>query len=317
MSSLLARFAENAFWMARYVERVENLARLLDVNETFARDAHGVREWRPILQLHSDEKAFFEHYQKADARSVVRFYITDRRNPNSIASALYSARENARSLRHLISLETWSQLNVFWNRVNGLRARDLALSNLSRLCGQIKEGCHQHSGIAGNTMYRDQVWLFYRLGVMVERCDQTTRLVDIKFHALAPRDSSTAVDAGQWNALLRSASAYHGYRRVFPRQMTPATVSGFILFNPHFPRSITACVGEIRQLVGALLDEPELARVKFPMFTLNALEKLRYPQSQDVEAARMHAFLDDVQLKLIHLNEDIATVFFHADARAA
>jgi uncharacterized alpha-E superfamily protein len=316
LSSLLARFAENAFWTARYMERAENLARILDVNETFARDAQGVQEWRPILQLHSDEEAFFKLYKKADAGSVVRFYIADRRNSNSIAFSLRAARENARSLRHLISLETWSQLNVTWNWVNGLRARDLALTNLSRLCGQIKERCHQHSGIAGNTMYRDQVWLFYRLGTLIERCDQTTRLVDIKFHTLAPQDS-TAVDVGQWNALLRSASAYHGYRRVFPRQMTPATVSRFILFDPHFPRSITSCVGEIRALIGELLDEPELAHAKFPMFQINALEKLRYPQSRDIEAAKMHAFLDDVQLKLIRLTEDIANVFFQSEARAA
>ena len=125
MSSLLARFAENAFWMARYVERVENLARILDVNETFARDAQGVQEWRPILQLHSDEEAFFEHYKTADAKSVVRFYIIDRRNPNSIVNAIHGARENARSLRHLISLETWTQLNTFWNWASGLRARDV------------------------------------------------------------------------------------------------------------------------------------------------------------------------------------------------
>ncbi len=319
MSSLLARFAENAFWMARYVERVENLARILDVNETFARDAQGVQEWRPILQLHSDEEAFFEHYKTADAKSVVRFYIIDRRNPNSIVNAIHGARENARSLRHLISLETWTQLNTFWNWASGLRARDVSLNNLSRLCGQIKEGCELHTGIARNTMYRDQVWLFYRLGAMIERCDQTTRLVDIKYHAMTPLEESagSAVDVGQWNALLRSVAGYHGYRRVFPRQMTPATVSRFILFDPHFPRSITFCVGEMRNLIHQLLDQQELAEVQFPMYAVNALSKMRYPSRSDIEAKKMNAFLDDVQVKLIRLTEDVATVFFQAESRAA
>ncbi|MEQ9642204.1 MAG: alpha-E domain-containing protein [Alphaproteobacteria bacterium] len=319
MSSLLARFAENAFWMARYVERVENLARILDVNETFARDAHGVQEWRPILRLHSDEEVFFEHYKVADAKSVVRFYTIDRRNPNCIVNAIHGARENARSLRHLISLETWTQINTFWNWAADLRAHDLSLNNLSRLCSQIKEGCELHTGIARNTMYRDQVWLFYQLGELIERCDQTTRLVDIKYHALTPLTESAGspVDVGQWNALLRSVAGYHGYRRIFPRQMTPATVSRFILFDPHFPRSMTFCVGDIRELIHDLLNQEELAQAKFPMFAVNALEKMRYPKHSDIEPAKMHAFLDDVQVKLMDLTKDIDTVFFQSETRAA
>jgi uncharacterized alpha-E superfamily protein len=305
--------------MARYVERAENLARILDVNETFARDSQGVQDWRPILQLHSDEASFAKLYRQPDAKSVVRFYIIDRRNPNSIAFCVQAARENARSLRHLISLEMWQQLNVFWNRVSALQARDLNLANLSRLCGEIKEACQLHAGIAEKTMYRDQDWLFYRLGSYIERCDQTTRLVDIKYHALLPRPEAvgTPVDVSQWNALLRSAAAYHGYRRVFPRQMTPASVSRFILFDPHFPRSITSCVGAVRQVLGELLSEEELVSVSFPMHSMNALERLRYPSRTDIEPERMHAFLDAVQLRLIHLTEDIDATFFQTPVRGA
>jgi uncharacterized alpha-E superfamily protein len=129
------------------------------------------------------------------------------------------------------------------------------LSDLSRLCGQIKEGCQLHYGIANGTLYRDQIWAFYRIGTFIELCDQTTRLVDIKYHSLLPRasDVGTALDVSQWNALLRSASAYHGYRRVYPQKMTPMTVAGFILLDPRFPRSIPHCVREIRQGVASLL----------------------------------------------------------------
>jgi uncharacterized alpha-E superfamily protein len=222
--------------MARYMERAENLARILEVNETFARDERGANDWLPILKLHRDEESFFERYKKATSQDVVRFYIIDAENPNSIFSSVRAARENARSIRHLISLETWVQLNVFYNWVAGLTKRNLRLSEISRLCTRIKEGVQLHSGIVTGTLYRDQVWSFHRLGVFTELADQVTRLIDIKYHALLPswKDVGSPVDIAQWNALLRSASAYHGYRRVFPSGMTPTTVAGFILLNPRF-----------------------------------------------------------------------------------
>jgi uncharacterized alpha-E superfamily protein len=132
--------------MARYMERAENLARILDVNETFARDAQGANDWLPILKLHRDEEATSEN--------VVRFYILDAENPNSIIYSVKAARENARSIRHLISLETWTQLNVFYNWVDSLTDRNLRLTELSRLCGRIKEGVQLHSGIVTGTLYR-------------------------------------------------------------------------------------------------------------------------------------------------------------------
>ena len=140
--------------MARYMERAENLARILDVNETFARDAQGANDWLPILKLHRDEEAFFERYKRATSENVVRFYILDAENPNSIIYSVKAARENARSIRHLISLETWTQLNVFYNWVDSLPDRNLRLTELSRLCGRIKEGVQLHSGIVTGTLYR-------------------------------------------------------------------------------------------------------------------------------------------------------------------
>ena len=133
--------------MARYMERAENLARILAVNETFARDERGANDWLPILKLHRDEEAFFERYKKATSEGVVRFYIIDAENPNSIISSVRAARENARSIRHLISLETWVQLNVFYNWVASLTTRNVRLSELSPLCERIKEGVQLHSGI--------------------------------------------------------------------------------------------------------------------------------------------------------------------------
>jgi len=319
LSSLLSRFAEASFWLARYVERAENLARILDVNETFARDERGESDWLPILKLHCDEERFAGHYREAEATNVVRFYIVDESNPNSIRCLIRAARENARSIRHLISLETWAQLNIFYNWVAGLSRRNVRLSDLSRLCGRIKEGCQLHYGIATGTLYRDQIWSFYRLGTFLELCDQTTRLVDIKYHALLPRydDVGSPVDVAQWNALLRSASAYHGYRRVYPHEMTPITVAGFILLNPRFPRSITHCANEIRRHIAELLGNTELGHVSFAPPALDALAELAAWTPTQVIGYGLHEYLDQVQLRLIELGEAIDDTFFLARYSAA
>jgi uncharacterized alpha-E superfamily protein len=300
--------------MARYVERAENLARILDINETFARDAQGESDWLPILRLYSDEKRFLERYRRVEASNVMRFYIIDERNPNSIRRSVHAARENARSIRHLISLETWVQLNVFYNWVRGLNSRNLRLTELSRVCGQIKEGCQLHYGIANGTLYRDQVWSFYRLGTYIELCDQTTRLLDIKYHSLLPNWQAvgTPIDVAQWNALLRYAAAYHGYRRVYPHEMTPTTVSGFILFDPRFPRSIKHCVREFKSALGHLLENQELKHVEFPRGELDALEGMAARTPEEVIGAGLHEFLDDVQVKLNALTTRIAETFFLA-----
>jgi uncharacterized alpha-E superfamily protein len=298
--------------MARYMERAENLARILEVNETFARDIRGANDWMPILKLHDDEESFFERYKKAKSEDVVRFYIIDPENPNSIHSSVRAARENARSIRHLISLETWVQLNVFYNWVASITPRSLRLSELSRLCGRIKEGVQLHSGIVTGTLYRDQVWSFYRLGVFTELADQITRLVDIKYHALLPswKDVGSPIDIAQWSALLRSASAYHGYRRVHPSAMTPTTVAGFILLSPRFPRSLTHCVRNIESTLDGLLQNEDLREIEFPRDPVERLKSLTARNAEEVIASGLHEYLDEVQLALLDLGSEVSDTFF-------
>jgi uncharacterized alpha-E superfamily protein len=315
LSSLLARFAENLFWMARYMERAENLARILDVNESFARDSNGAQDWGPMVQLHNDDAAFAKQYRQATSDSVVNYYVIDRKNPNSIAYSVWAARENARSLRHLISIEVWSQLNVFYEFVRGLKPRDLRLAALSPLCQVIKEGCQLHTGIIEGTTYRDQGWTFYQLGKLIERADQTTRLLDIKYHRLLPQasDIGSAIDVSQWNALLRSAAAYHGYRRVHPSAMTPATVAGFILLRREFPRSVNACTRAIRNRLDELAHDPDLAGVRLDLGPLQDLEGLVSVTIKEAIDQGLHEHLDKIQIALHSLANALATVYFDAD----
>lgn len=316
LDSLLARFAEESYWLARYVERTENLARLLDVTESFGRHSDDGAEWASILALFSDMDAFKKRYKTVDARSVIRFYTLDKDNPNSIIASVRYARNNARTLRHLISVEMWMQINVFYNRLESMRARDVVQPRLSAFCKVVKDDCQAFLGCALNTIYRDQVWHFYRFGRLVERCDQTTRLVDIKTGPLLNTKASIAeaIDLSQWHRLLRAASAYHGYLRRYPRDMTPSTVAGFILFDPGFPRSITFCCSEMRDVLDQMrgfIDEKQHANV---LRQLKKLDKMSVAPVEKIMETGMHDYLDAVQLELIGLHQRLATGFFPAVA---
>lgn len=238
---LLSRFAENAFWMGRYMERVESLARLLSVTEAFAADQESDEAWTPILSVFSDEETYDKSGKARTALNVARFYLSDKNNPNSAAFAVFMAKENARSLRHLLSTECWREISVFNDEVATLQKRRFALSKLSEICGSISDGCYTFRGVLDATCYRDEVWRFNRLGAALERADQMTRLIDIKYFRF-DRDDDDAVtppDVAWWNTLLRSASGYHAFQRRHSFNADPADAARFVLTDPHLPLSVS------------------------------------------------------------------------------
>jgi len=312
---LLARFAESIFWLARYVERAENLARILDVNETFARDKGGVDDWLPVIRLNADEARFKKAFPKATPATVVAFYVIDADNPTSIASSVRMARENARAIRHLISTEMWVQLNMFHGFMRSLTRRDIALANLSRLCTTIKENCQAHTGITEGTLYRDEAWCFYQVGRNLERADQTSRLLDIKYRHLVESggDVGSPVDVSQWNALLRSAAGYHAFRRVQPRGLDPAAVARFLIFEERFPRSINGCLGHIGNLFDRLEAEDGLGRPPEVRRALSGLQRLVAPRTRARErraVGRLHDFVDEFQIKAAALSDAMRRAYF-------
>ncbi|MEO1252113.1 MAG: alpha-E domain-containing protein [Pseudomonadota bacterium] len=237
---LLSRHAENAFWLGRYTERVESISRLLNVTEAFAADQDSNDAWAPILSVFSDEKAFAETGKKFEAANVARFYLTDRNNPNSAAFALFMAKENARALRHLISTEAWRQMSVFFDLIASVQKRRFAVSKLSEICTAIREGSYTFRGVMAASGYRDEVWRFYELGAALERADQTTRLIDIKYFRFDRDDDDAAAppDVTWWNTLLRSASGYHAFQRRHSFNADPEDAARFILFDPFLPHSV-------------------------------------------------------------------------------
>ncbi|MFK7965141.1 MAG: alpha-E domain-containing protein [Burkholderiaceae bacterium] len=312
MDSLLARFAEDSYWMARYVERAENLARLLAVTEAFGRNRDDGGDWLNVLALLGDQKIYRERYKSVEAKNVIRFYTIDKQNPNSILNSLRCARENARTLRHLISVEMWTKINVLYNRVSEARARDVATTRLSGFCDSIKDDCQRFLGCTHNTLFRDQVWFFYRLGRFIERCDQTTRLVDIKARSVATTKASMVegVDTSEWNSLLRAAGTYHGYLRRHPREMTELTVSGFVLFDPAFPGSLSFCVREIAAVLEELKPHVDEKATKQLTRQINKLARIARTSPEKVVDDGLQGFIDSVQLELIKLHSGFVKHFF-------
>jgi uncharacterized alpha-E superfamily protein len=312
LANLLARSAENLFWLGRYLERVENLARIVEITETFARD-YSERNWLSVVQINADEKRFFEKYSHADAPSVVRFYLLDGDNPTSVPASLQAAHQNARALRPVISIEMWEQVNVMRNAWREVKPRDVAAPVLPRLCRRLREQCQVHEGIVEGSLSHDEAWYYYRLGKALERADQTTRLLDIKYHLLLPNVAAvgSALDASQWNALLRAANGYQAFRRVFQGRMTPAAVAGFLIFHDSFPRSVSLCV---RQIAWMLTQLRSRYRLKGATAAEEKLDEMRavlvdLTMERIIENG-LHEFLDWLQRQFGALTADIGDGFF-------
>jgi uncharacterized alpha-E superfamily protein len=312
MSNLLANSAERLFWLARYLERVENLARIIEITETIARDSSG-RNWFSVVQINADEKAFTAKHPVATDRAVVEFYFFDPANPTSVPASLQEAHQNARALRPIISIEMWEQVNVMRHHWREQSHAALAPDQIPRLCRRLREQCEINEGIVEGSLSQDEAWFYYRLGKSLERADQTTRLLDIKYHLLLPPGSSvgSALDSSQWNALLRAANGYQAFRRVYQGRMTPAAVAGFLLFSDSFPRSVSLCVRNMAWLLAQLRFRYGLSRAAPAEEKLDEMRALLSELTVEAVIEKgLHEFLDGMQRQFIALTDDIRKAFF-------
>ena len=302
---LISRHAESTLWLARYMERIENLARILDVTNTFARDADDTRNWLSIPRINGDLDAFLARHTEATQRTVGEFYLLDTQNPSSVQSAISAAKDNARTLRALISTEMWLQINVFHGHITSLDAAMIAPDHFTAVCVMLKQGTQAHTGITEGTFYRDQAWHFYMLGRYLERADQTTRLLDTRFHALAPQ-LDAEIDAGQWIALLRAAAGYHAYRREHPTGYRPEEVACFLLANTAFPRAVGLNLAQADWHLTQLRSRYGLRRLATPLERLDQLNGgLTYENVSRLAARKLSPFLDFVQKEIAALHIDI------------
>lgn len=307
---MLRRVAESVFWMTRYIERAENIARFVDVN--LAISLGGVPQWAPLVYASGDEKRFAELYGEFSTENVLRFLLIDERCPNSILSCLARARENARTIREVLSVSMWEAVNAFYLRVREAAERPALLRTPAAFLERVKRASHEVIGVTEATMSHGDAWNFARIGRLLERADKTSRILDVKYFILlpAPSHEGTTLDVVEWSALLESTSALHMYRKRFGR-IVPKSVVEFLVLDPHFPRSIRFCV---EQALASLSEITGPHPCEFGDESRRALELVRErllaTQVDSIQGTALHAFVDDFQLSLNELGAAVFREFF-------
>jgi uncharacterized alpha-E superfamily protein len=317
---MLSRVADSIYWMSRYVERAENIARFIDVNLNLLLDSTvGIaQQWEPIIATTGDTKMFQERYGKANQENVIQFLTFDRQYPNSILSCVTSARENARSIREIISSEMWEQLNSFYFMVLDT-AKAKTEVGWSEFFAEVKQASHLFVGISHATMSHNEGWHFGQIARYLERADKTTRILDVKYFILlpSPRDVGTALDELQWIALLKSASGYEMYRKQHKQRLDPTSIAEFLLLDRSFPRSTRFCV---------LAAERSLYQITGTQMGTwsNAIERdfgklradLDYVLIDEVIQQGLHEFLDGLQSRMNFLDRHMFETFFTLESVA-
>lgn len=311
---MLSRVADSIYWLNRYIERAENVARFLEVNVNLMLDVPmGIeQQWQPLVTTTGDRAFFEEHYGEATAENVIQFLTFDQNYPNSIFSCFQSARENARSVREIISSAMWSQINASHQMVSEA-SKNLSVSDLSDFLEQVKQASHAFVGITDATLTRNEAWHFGRLGRFLERADKTSRILDVKYYVLLPSatDVGTLLDELGWMALLKSASAYEMYRkRSKQHRITPAGVSEFLILDAEFPRSIQFCLWQAEQSLHRITGTP-LGSWHIPIERAvgRLRSELEYLTIEEIIERGIHEFLGQLQQQMNEVNTSIYETF--------
>lgn len=310
---MLSRTADAIYWLARYVERAENVARFVDVNYTLALDLpyESAAQWKPMVLTTGDESEFTDRYDDFSEQNVVQFLTFDRDNPNSILSCLWQARENARTVRDTISSELWEQVNQFYLLVKQASKRD-ALESPHKFFAEIKQASHLCTGIADSTMSHGEAWQFARLGRTLERADKTARILDVKYYMLLPNSDhvGSPYDALLWSALLKSASAFEMYRKRF-RVILPDRVVEYLMLDPHFSRSMRFSIIGAERSLRLITGNDGSGYANSVERKLGQLRsELDYADVGEILQAGLHDYLDDFQDKLNQVGGAVYETFF-------
>lgn len=312
---MLSRVANSIYWMCRYIERAENVARFISVNLNLLLDlpSEGGKHWEPLVLITGDQEYFEEQYRQYTKEAVISFLTFDRRYFNSIVSCLAAARENARSIREIISSEMWEHLNTFYLEMADPRYHPMALQDPHKFFRIIQMRSHLFTGLMDSTMSHGEAWNFARMGMMLERADKTSRILDVKYFMLLPQADlvNTPIDNIQWTAVLKSASAFEMYRKEH-HLITPRMVASFLVFDTHFPRSIRHCVNKAQVCLERIMNGAAGGAINPAEKLLGRLKAdLEYTDIDDVIAQGMHEYLDNLQTRLNRIDTAVGTTFFN------
>jgi len=302
--------------MSRYVERSENVARLLDVNLQLMLDIplqlseELNKNWLAIVACLGEDKEFRRRFTRTDSEAVTEFLVFDRENPNSILSCLAAARENARTVRGQISTEMWEQINRSYLWSIGKQARHAFNRNHCEFFQEIREISHLFQGITDASMVHDEGWDFIQVGKFLERADKTSRVLDDKFHLL--RRSGPANAHLQWSAALRSCSGRQAYQKIYVCEVRPEKVTELLVLDRSFPRSIRSCVHNLdlylRRVSGVAPGQYSNEAEKQ---SGRLLAELNFSAVDDIYEPGLHHSMDMLQVRLNELGQAILNTYIH------
>ena len=308
---MLSRTADHLYWMARYTERAENLARMLDVHYRMSLmpNASGTmdKNWGGILSINELDGDFDRRYDGVTQANVVHYMAFDPENPSSIYSCLRGARENAHAVRGTLTSELWETINSTWLKMRTTEP-EVMESEPGAFFEWVKFRSHLSRGVSVGTMLHDEAFNFMRLGTYLERGDNTARLLDVKYHVLLPNTEHVggSADYYQWGALLRSVSAFEIYRKIYRDAITPIRVAELLVLRDDMPRSLHCCLNEVYtnlESVGNSHSKETLRRVG----DLHA--SLHYGSMENVFRGGLHEFVTDFLARINDIGSRITEDF--------
>ena len=305
---MLSRTADHLFWLARYMERAENTARMLDVNYQTSllpqTAAVAERDWRGLLSISELTDDYETRYGAVEAQQVQDFMVRDERNPSSILSCLRGARENARAMRGTLTTEVWETTNQTWLEFKRLIADGLLARDPSALCEWVKFRSHLSRGVAAGTMLQDEAFNFMRIGTFLERADNTARLLDVKFQVNVVSAESKAEERGSngqahassgardfyhWSAVLRSVSGFEIYRKVYSNVILPEKVAELLILRTDMPRALAHCTGHLLTNLKRVANDQSADTLRQAGRIHAGLE---YGRIDDIMGLGLHVFLN-------------------------
>jgi uncharacterized alpha-E superfamily protein len=308
---MLSRTADNLYWTGRYIERAENLARVLDVSYRNALlDLAGSSpetEWRDALASLGNPPQFSQRKHVLNETDVMRFFAVDTESPCSIKFCMHAARENARALRAVISTEMWESINTSWLALRDLDEAGLRDRGLREFFDWVKDRSHLFRGVSHATTLHDESFHFLRLGTFLERADSTARLLDTKYRSLEGMNAEAAgATYYAWGAVLRQASAFRAYHQTYHDVITPRRVAELLLLRPEMPRSLRFCTSQVVEHLDALAGTRDIDAQRLAG-ELNAC--LRFARIDRVLGDGLHDFLAEITRRIAGLSAQLAKDF--------
>lgn len=306
---MLSKVAERMYWFGRYMERTENTARLINVNANLLLDLPRMVKiiWSGLIDITGTNEAFYEKYENADERNVVRFMLAEEKNPGSIYSAISMVKENARTTREIMPSEAWEQINELNLYVKQNANEALKRDGRHEFLDDVIHYCHQITGLLLGNMSHSDAYNFIRIGRNLERADMTTRITDIGCMFLLHQRDDVPETYGNilWMNVLRSLSAYQMYRQYVHDRVNGKDVVDFLMRDIEFPRAVAHCLEGLNFCIQKLPNNDHTLRV-----ITRVQRVINEMDPGSIIDSQLHEFIDELQVNLAEIHEQVSKTWF-------